>query len=119
MPSMRRLFLIGFVISMFAIAGCGGGDDSSSTASSAGEESTVAEQAEAPEEKTKPQVKPPKGPPPKKVVTKELEEGSGPAAKAGDQVTVQYVGVNYRRVRNSTPPGIAANRSPSRSANTK
>jgi peptidylprolyl isomerase len=96
MPSMRRLFLIGFVISMLAIAGCGGGDDSSSTASSAGEESTAAEKAEAPEEKTKPQVKPPKGPPPKKVVTEELEEGSGPAAKAGDQVTVQYVGVNYR-----------------------
>jgi len=92
---MQRLFLIGFAILMLAIAGCGGGD-SSTTSSSAGEESTAAEPAEAPEEKTKPQVKPPQGPPPKKIVTKDLEEGSGPAAKKGDQVTVQYVGVNYR-----------------------
>jgi peptidylprolyl isomerase len=100
---MRRLILIGFAISMFAIAtaiaGCGGGD-SSTTSSPAGEESTAAEQAEAPEEapaeKTKPKVKPPQGPPPKKIETKDLEEGTGPAAKKGDQVTVQYVGVNYR-----------------------
>jgi peptidylprolyl isomerase len=92
---MRRLFLIGFLISMLAIAGCGGGD-SSSTASSAGEESTGAEQAEVSEPNKKPQVKPPQGPPPKKVVIKELEEGLGPPAKPGDQVTVQYVGVNYR-----------------------
>lgn len=91
---MQRLFLIGFAILMLAIAGCG--DDSSTTSASAGAESTAAEQAEAPEEKTKPNVKPPQGPPPKKVVTKELEEGTGPAAKAGDQVSVQYVGVNYR-----------------------
>jgi len=105
---MQRLFLTFFVISMLAIAGCG--DDSSTTASSAGEESTAAEQAEAPEEneapeekeapegkkKTKPQVKPQKGAPPKQLVTNDLEEGSGPAAKAGDEVTVQYVGVNYK-----------------------
>jgi peptidylprolyl isomerase len=96
MPSMQRLFLIVFAISALALAGCGGGDDSASTAPPAAEESTAAEQAEAPEEKTKPQVKPPQSPPPKKVETKELEEGSGPAAKPGDQVTVQYVGVNYR-----------------------
>jgi peptidylprolyl isomerase len=94
MPSMQRLFLIGFAILMLAIAGCG--DDSSTTASPAAEEDTAAEQAEAAEGLTKPQVKPPKGPPPKKIVTKELEEGTGPAAKPGDQVTVQYVGVNYR-----------------------
>ncbi|HWO82914.1 MAG TPA: FKBP-type peptidyl-prolyl cis-trans isomerase [Solirubrobacterales bacterium] len=85
---------------MLAIAGCGG-DDSSTTSSSSGAESTAAEstaaeQAEAPEEKTKPKVKPQKGAPPKQLVTNDLEEGSGPAAKAGDEVTVQYVGVNYK-----------------------
>jgi len=31
----------------------------------------------------------PKGPPPKKLVVKELEEGTGAEAKAGDEVTVQ------------------------------
>jgi len=48
-----------------------------------------------PAKKTKPKVVPPKGPPPKKLVVKDLEEGSGPAAKKGDEVTVQYVGVGY------------------------
>jgi peptidylprolyl isomerase len=46
--------------------------------------------------KTKPVVKVPSGPPPKNLEIKDLEEGSGPAAKPGDEVTVQYVGVNYR-----------------------
>ena len=32
----------------------------------------------------------------KKLVIKDLEEGTGAEAKAGDRVTVQYVGVNYK-----------------------
>jgi FKBP-type peptidyl-prolyl cis-trans isomerase len=92
MPQMPRLLLIVFACLALGVAGCGGGDSSSSTSSSS-EESTT-EKTEAP--KTKPQVEVPQGAPPKKVVTKELEEGSGPVAKAGDQVTVQYVGVNYK-----------------------
>jgi FKBP-type peptidyl-prolyl cis-trans isomerase len=38
----------------------------------------------------------PKGAPPTELVVRDLEEGSGPAAKPGDEVTVHYVGVNYR-----------------------
>jgi peptidylprolyl isomerase len=45
--------------------------------------------------KSKPKVEVPKGPPPKKLVIKDLEEGKGPAAKAGDEVSVDYVGVLY------------------------
>ncbi|HET7120064.1 MAG TPA: FKBP-type peptidyl-prolyl cis-trans isomerase [Solirubrobacterales bacterium] len=77
------------------VAGCGG--DSSSTsgtsASAPQEESTSAQQPEA--AATKPTVKVPSGPPPKQLVTKDLKTGSGATAKAGDQVTVQYVGVGY------------------------
>ncbi|HVD40150.1 MAG TPA: FKBP-type peptidyl-prolyl cis-trans isomerase [Solirubrobacterales bacterium] len=91
---MRRLLLIVFAILALVIGGCGG--DDSTTSSSTGEESTATEQAEAPKKKTKPQVKKQKGAPPKQLVTNDLEEGSGPAAKAGDEVTVQYVGVNYK-----------------------
>lgn len=101
MPPMRQGFLIVFACLALALAGCGG--DSSSTSSSSEEattekqaETSAEQQAEKPAKKTKPQVTPPKGPPPKKIVTKEIEEGTGPAAKPGDQVTVQYVGVNYR-----------------------
>ncbi|HEX6781555.1 MAG TPA: FKBP-type peptidyl-prolyl cis-trans isomerase [Solirubrobacterales bacterium] len=46
-------------------------------------------------QKSKPKVTVPSGPPPKKLVTKDLEEGTGAAAKPGDQVSVQYVGVDY------------------------
>jgi len=45
---------------------------------------------------TKPKVTVPQGPPPKKLVVKDLKQGSGPTAKAGDEVTVQYVGVDYK-----------------------
>jgi peptidylprolyl isomerase len=38
----------------------------------------------------------PKGAPPKKLEVKDLEEGTGAEAKAGDEVTVQYVGVDYK-----------------------
>jgi len=92
---MRRLVLILGACLALAVAGCGS-DDSSTTSSSAGEETSGSQQAEAPAKKTKPQVKPPSGAPPKELVTKDLEEGTGPAAKAGDEVTVQYVGVNYK-----------------------
>ncbi|HST70030.1 MAG TPA: FKBP-type peptidyl-prolyl cis-trans isomerase [Solirubrobacterales bacterium] len=78
-------------------AGCG--DDDSSTTSATGDETAPAKQAESPaessNEKTKPKVTVPNGAPPKQLVTKDLETGTGPAAKAGDEVTVQYVGVGY------------------------
>jgi peptidylprolyl isomerase len=62
---------------VFALAGCGGSGSSSG-------------------EKTKPEVTVPKGPPPKKLVIEEIEEGTGAAAKTGDEVTVQWVGVHYK-----------------------
>jgi len=38
----------------------------------------------------------PSGPAPKKLTEKELVEGTGAEAKSGDEVTVQYVGVDYK-----------------------
>jgi peptidylprolyl isomerase len=43
----------------------------------------------------KPAVTVPVGRPPTVLESSDLIEGTGPAAKAGDSVTVQYVGVNY------------------------
>jgi peptidylprolyl isomerase len=81
---------------VLAFAGCGSSDDSS-TESSESSGSTAAETSgESSAEKTKPKVTAPTGAPPKKLEIKELEEGSGAEAKAGDEVTVQYVGVNYK-----------------------
>jgi peptidylprolyl isomerase len=42
-----------------------------------------------------PKVTPPSGPAPTTLVTKEIITGTGPEAKAGDSVTVNYVGVLY------------------------
>jgi peptidylprolyl isomerase len=47
----------------------------------------------------KPKVTVPKGPPPKHLVEKELKKGSGPIAKAGDEVTIRYLGVFYKTGR--------------------
>lgn len=44
---------------------------------------------------TKPEVPVPDEPPPTELVSKDIVEGDGPAAKPGDQLTVQYVGVDY------------------------
>jgi peptidylprolyl isomerase len=87
---------------VLAFAGCGSGSDSStgsteSTGSTSTEESTApAKQSKPTAKKTKPKVTVPKGAPPKQLVVKELEEGTGAEAKAGDEVTVQYVGVDYK-----------------------
>ena len=84
---MRALILAMAACAAIAIAGCGGGD------------STTGSESESPESAattTKPVVKPPKGAPPKQLQVKDLVEGSGEEAKAGDEVTVDYVGVNYK-----------------------
>jgi peptidylprolyl isomerase len=87
---------------MLALAGCGGGSDSSTGSTeptspdSTGESTAPVKQSEPPAKKTKPRVTVPKGAPPKQLVVKELEEGTGAEAKAGDEVSVQYVGVDYK-----------------------
>jgi len=92
---MRRGILFIAICMALALAGCG--DDSSTTSSAGGE--TSAESSgprEATVKKTKPKVTVPKGAPPKQLTVKDLEEGSGPATEAGDVISVQYVGVNYK-----------------------
>lgn len=75
-----------------AIAGCGGGDSSSTESTS----ESAASETSATSEKTRPKVTVPKGAPPKKLEIKELEAGTGAEAKAGDEISVQYVGVDYK-----------------------
>jgi peptidylprolyl isomerase len=89
---VKTLMLTIVACAALAIAGCGGDDDTSSDSTGASEATT----AEAPAMKTKPKVSVPSGAPPAQLEIKELEEGTGVEAKSGDQVTVQYVGVNYK-----------------------
>ena len=105
---MQRPFLIIAVGLALALAGCGS-DSDTSTSSDAGGAATSEESAAAKEKKAaegeeaeaekelaelpKPNV--PGGSPPKTLVIKDKKTGSGATAKAGDKVTVHYVGVVY------------------------
>ena len=95
---MRRLLLILGACLALAVAGCGSSSSttSESPASSSSEETTAPKETESTKKKTKPKVTVPQGAPPKKLETKDLEKGSGATAKAGDAVSVNYVGVNYK-----------------------
>ncbi|MHB8593558.1 MAG: FKBP-type peptidyl-prolyl cis-trans isomerase [Acidimicrobiales bacterium] len=75
----------------FTAAACG----SSGTRASSKTSSPPAQWSPAGTFGTKPTVVVPSGPPPTQLETHDLIVGSGPAAKAGDNVTVQYVGVSY------------------------
>ena len=83
---MKCLGLIALLCAALAFAACG--DDSSGSPDSSGESlGPVAERG-------KPVVEPPGGPPPTKLIVKDLEEGSGPGAKKGDELSIHYVGVD-------------------------
>ncbi len=104
---MRKLLLIiGACLALLAAAGCGS-DDSTTSSAGTTEDAAAPEETESSEteaskdsestkKKTKPKVTVPNGAPPKQLVTNDLEEGTGAEAKAGDEITVQYVGVNFK-----------------------
>jgi peptidylprolyl isomerase len=98
MPRMQRLLLIVGACLVLVVAGCGSDDSSTTSDSTAAstEEAEAPQETESSKKKTKPKVTVPNGAPPKQLETKDLEEGTGATAKAGDVVSVQYVGVNYK-----------------------
>src|SRR3954451_18881734 len=96
--SRRPLALTLTAALALAAAGCGSSNDNSSTSasSSAAADSTTSQAAPATAKpRPKPKVTVPSGKPPKKLVVKDLIVGTGPAAKPGDPITVNYIGVDY------------------------
>jgi peptidylprolyl isomerase len=104
---MRRLILLLVAATALGFAGCGGdGNDSTSTAAStpaattteaaAPADTATTETTQDPSLAQKPDVKVPTGPAPKLLQIDDLVEGTGAAAKAGDTLTVDYVGVLYK-----------------------
>ncbi len=98
---IRQLIACGLATLSLALAAC-----SEEETEKAGEDSTAevqpAESApqEAPPEtsgalREKPKIPKPKGDPPRKLVVKDLVKGKGATARAGSQLTVNYVGVDH------------------------
>jgi peptidylprolyl isomerase len=80
-----------------ALAGCGS-DESSSRTSTGKDTATQTTTAAAPSLKDtsqKPVIEKPTGPVPRKLKIHDIVKGKGPAAKDGDELTVQYVGVTF------------------------
>lgn len=113
---MQRVFLIILACLALFAAGCGS-DSSSSTTSSGAETTTEAETTQEEETTTGkegapasegeegegtegegyvPKVSVPKGQPPKQLEIQDMKKGSGPAAKAGDEIGVEYIGVLFK-----------------------
>lgn len=109
-PTIRRRLAPAAALAALALlAGCGSSKPTSSItvgAESGAAASTPASTATTPPVHSgsgqtptsgplskQPKVSPPSGPAPTKLVSKDLIVGSGPAAKTGDTVSVNYVGV--------------------------
>jgi peptidylprolyl isomerase len=101
-PLLRTLALLALVATL-GLAACGDDDEgeADSSAPPATEqqtetEPTPSEQREALKDtSTKPEIPRPSGSPPRQLQKEDIVRGKGPAAKAGDTVTVHYAGVAF------------------------
>jgi peptidylprolyl isomerase len=93
----RRRSLPPCLVAIVALAGCGSDNDGAKTTKTATAPKAHAATAE-PSGKLakKPRVTKPRGPAPRTLKTKDLVEGKGNPARAGDELTFQYVGVLYK-----------------------
>ena len=102
---MTPRVLIACLLALALLAtGCGGEDSEQSAAPPAAEETPTPAATPEPEPASteisknldeKPAIPKPSGDPPSELEVDDIVKGKGKAAKAGDEVTVQYVGVSF------------------------
>ena len=104
MSSRRLIALMTAFTLALGVAACGEREEEEEAASAPAATATAeaTEEAAAPEDQeiskdteTKPTIPAPSGEPPAELVKEDVVEGKGKAAKAGDTVSVQYVGVSF------------------------
>jgi len=104
MTRVRIWSLAVLAASGLGLAACGSSSSSSTTTTSASAATTpastvpiatIVQPSAAGTIGTEPTITIPPGAPPTQLETKDLIVGTGPAVKAGDKATVQYVGVAY------------------------
>jgi peptidylprolyl isomerase len=86
---------------LLVAAGCGddGGTKTATYSVDAPPSVADAPAEEAPAAAEEPKVVVPDGPPPKRLQVEDIKEGSGKAAKKGDQASLNYVGISYSNGR--------------------
>jgi FKBP-type peptidyl-prolyl cis-trans isomerase len=96
MSSARRWSLVVLGASLLGLAGCSSSPSTSSTTTTTTiAKIPVADRSPAGTSGKEPTVTVPAGAPPKQLESADLIVGTGPAAKPGDSVTVQYVLATY------------------------
>jgi peptidylprolyl isomerase len=106
MTRLRTWTFVALAASSLGLAACGSSSSSSTTTTAASTATTgasttpatyatIGDPSAAGTIGTEPTITVPPGTPPTQLETKDLIVGTGPAAKAGDTVSVQYVGVAY------------------------
>jgi peptidylprolyl isomerase len=106
-PRPPALFVLLALLAALALAACGGDDDDSG---SGGDAADTSQESPPPSDDTdtetettpdltdtsvKPVIDKPSGMPPRRLVKEDIVKGKGPAAKPGDTVIVNYVGVTF------------------------
>lgn len=98
-PVPRLAVVLTLVLLAAGVAACGK-DDATTRSSSSNDAGTASTTTPEPTPTAaKPEVEVPTGSAPKKLVEKDLKTGTGAAAKTGDTVSVNYVGVNFKNGR--------------------
>ena len=102
MTRIRTWTLVALAASSLGLAACGSSSADSTTTTAATTTptarpgiGTVADPSPAGTLGTQPTITVPPGAPPNQLQIKDLIVGTGPAAKPGDQLSMQYVGVAY------------------------
>jgi peptidylprolyl isomerase len=93
----RLTAILASLIAALALVACGddGEDDSPSGPASDTTTQQTAAQPDLADTSAKPVVPKPAGSPPRRLEKEDIVKGKGPPAKAGDSVTMQYVGIAF------------------------
>jgi peptidylprolyl isomerase len=106
MHRLRILLTALLTVLALALAACGDDDDEGGESASTGTQSSETQPAEtepaepasqdiSKDRSQKPTIPQPSGEPPAELVKEDVVKGDGTTAKDGDNVSVQYVGVNF------------------------
>jgi peptidylprolyl isomerase len=98
MPAMDRRIVTLITFAALLVVLVGGYlilDSDGSDSGGSGSSDSASVNADQTDTSTKPVIKAPSDPEPTELVINDIVEGEGPAAKSGDEVSVQYVGALY------------------------